>query len=418
MKIIEIGTGYTSIPAKMGAATEIVVEELTRAMLQQNQDVIILDIKDKNRMKSELPIEEVYMPQFFSTGAVVKLGVFHKVKRVLYSLSLAIKLRKIIMRSNEHLYLHFHNQYNLYFFLKLCSDKIRQKVTIGYTVHSYIWFGKWDDIKDTIRKRYFQEIYCCQKADRLFVLNDIVAKMLTEHYQVNPENIIQVINGVNTNVYNENVVDKKTLESLRDRYGLKDKKVIFQVGSVCDRKNQLGSLELLLPIMKRDTSIAFAYAGGIIDEAYALSIYEKAKAHGVADRVVYFGEVAPGATLNQLYALADVCLMNSKSEAFALVIAEALSVPRPIFINETIMQSLIFLADNLGNGIIKIDDDFENNVLQILMNNSFASELKQKGRAFIEREYSWKVAAKMYVDAFASKQYSNTKVLVDTENDI
>ena len=33
MKIYEIGTGYTSIPAKMGAATEIVVEELTKSFI-------------------------------------------------------------------------------------------------------------------------------------------------------------------------------------------------------------------------------------------------------------------------------------------------------------------------------------------------------------------------------------------------
>ena len=31
MKIIEVGTGYTSIPANMGAATEIVVEELVKS---------------------------------------------------------------------------------------------------------------------------------------------------------------------------------------------------------------------------------------------------------------------------------------------------------------------------------------------------------------------------------------------------
>ena len=32
MKIFEIGTGYTSVPARMGAATEIVVAELTTSM--------------------------------------------------------------------------------------------------------------------------------------------------------------------------------------------------------------------------------------------------------------------------------------------------------------------------------------------------------------------------------------------------
>ena len=41
MKIYELGTGYTSIPAKVAAATESVVEELTKAFLQMNIDVIL-----------------------------------------------------------------------------------------------------------------------------------------------------------------------------------------------------------------------------------------------------------------------------------------------------------------------------------------------------------------------------------------
>ena len=157
MKIFEIGTGYTSIPAQMGAATEIVVEELTRAMLWLGVDVTILDIKDKNRQSSDLPIEEIYMPQMFSTGSVVKLGIVHKIKRVLYSIMLTQKLKRTIKHSEEQIYLHFHNQYNLYFFLKLTSKEIRKRVTIGYTVHSHVWFGEWESIKDIIRRRYFQD---------------------------------------------------------------------------------------------------------------------------------------------------------------------------------------------------------------------------------------------------------------------
>ena len=45
MKLYEIGTGYTPIPAQMGAATEIVVEGLTRAFQKLNVPVEIIDIK-------------------------------------------------------------------------------------------------------------------------------------------------------------------------------------------------------------------------------------------------------------------------------------------------------------------------------------------------------------------------------------
>lgn len=400
MKIFEIGTGYTSIPARMGAATEIVVAELTTSMQKLGQDVTIVDIKDKNRMATQLPITEVYMPQFFSSTDT-KLGILHKLKRVLYSISLTRKLHLLICRNREEqIMLHFHNQYNLFFFLKLTPKSLLKNVTIGYTVHSYIWFGKWEEVKDTIAKRYFQEVYCCQYADKVFVLNNIVAHMLTEYYQVKPERIIPVINGVNVDVYNDEAADKFVVNSLRDKYGLSGKRVVFQVGSVCDRKNQLGTLKLLLPIMKRQNEIAFIYAGGIIDTEYAAHIQQFAEQAGVKDRVLYMGEVTPGKQLNELYALADVAFMNSKSEAFALVIAEALAARKPIFICDTIMHSLFFWGEKEGEGIIRVKDSFETDFERLFADKAYYKEMQERGRNFIVNEYSWDVAAKIYIDNF------------------
>lgn len=400
MKIFEIGTGYTSIPARMGAATEIVVAELTTSMQKLGKDVTIVDIKDKNRMPTRLPITEAYMPQFFSSTDT-RLGIVHKLKRVLYSISLTSKLHSLIRRNlGERIMLHFHNQYNLFFFLKLTPKSLLENVTIGYTVHSYIWFGKWEEVKDIIVKRYFQEIYCCQHADKVFVLNDIVGQMLIEHYQVKPEHIIPVINGVNVDVYNDETADKLTVHSLRNKYGLIGKRVVFQVGSVCDRKNQLGTLKLLLPMMKRQNDIAFIYAGGVIDTEYATNIQQLAEQEGVKDRVLYVGEVAPGKQLNELYALADVAFMNSKSEAFALVIAEALAARKPIFICETIMHSLFFLREKEGEGIIRVKSSFETDFERLFADKAYYKEMQERGRNFIVNEYSWDVAAKIYTDNF------------------
>lgn len=400
MKIFEIGTGYTSIPARMGAATEIVVAELTNSMIKLGKDVTIIDIMDKNRMNTTLPIHEVYMPQFFSSTDT-KLGIVHKLKRVFYSMSLTKTLHKIIRQNkDEKVILHFHNQYNLFFFLKLTPKRMLKNVTIGYTVHSYIWFGKWEEIKDTVSKRYFQEVYCCQNADKVFVLNDIVRDMLVKHYNVDPSRIISVINGVNVDVYNDEVADENEVNTLRQKYNLIGKKVVFQVGSICDRKNQLGTLKLLLPLMKRCDDIVFIYAGGIIDPDYANKIQSIVRKEHLEKRVLYMGEVAPGKQLNNLYALSDVAFMNSKSEAFALVIAEALAARKPIFICEDIMKSLVFLKKNEGEGIICIKNSFEKDFENLLNDKDYYKCMQEKGRNFIVKEFSWDIAAKLYLKSF------------------
>mgnify|MGYP005881011739 FL=1 len=400
MKIFEIGTGYTSIPAQIGAATEIVVAELTTSMRKLGQDVTIIDIKDENRMPTELPITEAYMPQFFSSTDT-KLGVVHKLKRVLYSISLTRKLHSLIRQyKGEQIMLHFHNQYNLFFFLKLSPKSILKNVTIGYTVHSYIWFGKWEEVKDIIAKRYFQEVYCCQHADKVFVLNSIVSQMLVEHYQVDAKCIVPVINGVNVDTYNNEAANEKNVNDLRQKYHLEDKRVVFQVGSVCDRKNQLGTLKLLLPLMKKNKDIAFIYAGGVIDPKYAETIQTLATEKGVKDRVLYMGEVSPGKQLNELYALADVAFMNSKSEAFALVIAEALAARKPIFICDEIMRSL-FWGEKEGEGIIRVKDTFETDLERLFTDKTYYKEMQERGRNFIVNEFSWDVAAKIYLENFS-----------------
>jgi len=399
MKIFEIGTGYTSIPPRMGAATELVVQELTTSFLKLKQDVTIVDIKDKNRLQTDLPIEEVYMPQFFSSTDT-SLGIVHKLKRVLYSISLTYKLHRLIKKEKgKKIVLHFHNQYNLFFFYKLTPKRLLKNVTIAYTVHSYIWFGKWEDIKDTASKRYFQEIYCCQHADKVCVLNEIVSKMLVDHYDVNPNNIVKVINGVNTDVYNS---DNTAVEigDVRRKYNLDGKKVMFQVGSVCDRKNQLGSIQLLLPLLKEDNSFVYMFAGGIIDQAYLDNIYSFAKENNIDGQVIYAGEVTPGKELNFLYSTADCTIMNSKSEAFALVIAESLSAKRPIFINPTIMSSLAFLGKKEGHGIIRIKDSFIADLKRLLTDKEYYKDMQEKGRQFIVDEFSWDVAARQYLKTF------------------
>ena len=106
MKIYEIGTGYTPIPAQMGAATEIVVEELTRSLIKRGEDAEIIDISAQKRAECELPISEVKVPGKFTTTDV-SLGIMHKLKRVVYSVSLAMRIKQILKRRRMTLFFIF-----------------------------------------------------------------------------------------------------------------------------------------------------------------------------------------------------------------------------------------------------------------------------------------------------------------------
>lgn len=385
MKIYEIGTGYTPIPAKMGAATEIVVEELTKSFMKLNQDVVLIDIAAENRLPNNLPIREVKVPRFFS-NTDVQLGIVHKLKRVVYSLALARTLKKIIKGSSEDLLLHFHNQYNMFFFMKVCGQKYRKNVKIAYTVHSYIWPKEWNEIEETVKKRYFQEIECVKNADYVLVLNDKTKEHFTEHLGVDPSRIFKVKNGVNVDTYHpcSEIEDKKFKESI----GIGGKRFLFQVGSVCDRKNQLGAVEMLTDYLKQHPDVLYMYAGGIIDTEYQESIKKYSEDNGIQNQVVYAGELAPGVELNKYYSAANASIFPSKLESFGLVIIESISAGT----NVLLAENLLF---DLENGYMVYNSESE---LYRYMDNLFSDKkITEAGREEVINKYSWDAVAKEHL---------------------
>ena len=389
MKIYEIGTGYTPIPAQMGAATEIVVEELTRSLINIGENAEILDIKAEKRAETNLPIKEISVPKMF-TKTDVSLGIMHKLKRVVYSLSLASALKKLIKKSNEKIVLHFHNQYNMFFFLKLVPKKLREKVTTAYTVHSYIWGTEWEEIKDTVKKRYFQEIFCVQNADLVFVLNDITTDHFVNHLGVDKAKIKKVINGVNTTTYSKK--SDEQVENLKEKLGLANKKIISQVGSVCDRKNQLGTVLMLTEYLKKNKDVVYMYAGGIIDAEYQQHIINVAKNNGIENQVVYAGELSPGNELSLYYAISDLSVFTSQLESFGLVVIEAIAAEKTVVVANKLMFDL-----NTGYEVYQTKDEFVEKVDAIL--NGY----ENNGRQEVIDKYDWDVVAKDHAKLYRLK---------------
>ena len=138
MKIYEIATGYTPVPARMGAATEIVVEELVKAFEKLNEKVILVDIQNESGNHGCNAVIEVPVPAKYRTTDI-SLGLMHKLKRVIYSVSLAKTLKKELKSiKDDKCVLHFHNQYNCFFFFNayilndiFSSQFIKHKYLVG-----------------------------------------------------------------------------------------------------------------------------------------------------------------------------------------------------------------------------------------------------------------------------------------------
>lgn len=392
MKIYEIATGYTPVPAVIAAATESIVEELTKAFMDMEQEVEILDVSTKNRAENMLPITEVKCPSLI-TQSDVQLGIMHKLKRVTYSVCLAFKLKKILKKTQEKIVLHFHNQYNMFFFLKIVPEKLRKKAIIAYTNHNGWWSLPWNESKEILTKRYFQEIESMQQADIVFVLNERMKNTVCEGLKISPEKVIKIDNGVNVDIYYP--LEKSEKESLKKRFSIEDKELILQVGSVNENKGQKRAIELLLPILKNNPSVVYGFAGEIVSGEYYQQVLDFANENDVENQVIYLGGFAPGKEMNEVYNMATATIFLSKYESFGLVCVESISSGVPVFV-------LSDLLLNFGQGSVLFSkDNFEKNFTDYFENKDTEKEnLSVKGRENAIENYTWKSIATQYKDTF------------------
>ncbi|GHT70821.1 hypothetical protein FACS1894155_08050 [Bacteroidia bacterium] len=387
MRIFEIATGFTPIPAKIGAATEIVVQNLANNLSQKNE-VILIDVQSKNREGIDCPIYEIGMPQWLMNPGSF-LSIRHKLKRALYSVKLALRVKKIIREEPAGAVFHFHNQYNFAFTHWWCSSikKKKTETRFVYTLHTPLWSESADKIRQSAKKKYFLEIYSIRHADRVIALNPNAGKNIRSYFKNKPDNIIVIPNGVNTEVYHP----EPTL--------LKDKPLNFiSVGSVCDRKNQLQTIQLLHPILTEKQS-RFSFAGAIADSEYMKEIEQYIHNNHLENRITYLGEKSPGKDLNEIYNSGSIYISQSKSEAFSLVVLEAMSAGLPVLLSEDFRSSLQGTPPSEAIIFCKSNEDFYRVINSFYPDTKKLNELSSSARKYIEEHFSWKQIADLYEKA-------------------
>ena len=385
MEIFEIATGFTPLPAKIGAATEIVVENLIKNFDAEN-DVVLIDVHNEDRTGIDCVVKEIKMPRRLMkpTGF---MSVKHKLKRILYSIKLAFVIKKLQKQKSNAVF-HFHNQYNFAFSYAwtFLFRKKRQTNTWVYTVHSNLWF---DEKKNKPRKKHYLEIYSIQRADIIICLNPTLAKNIENYFDYSLKGKMEIIpHGVNDTVYCPNPAKKRN-KPLR----------FINVGSVYHGKNQLESLKILTPFLKSG-ECDFYFIGANVEPAYLDEINAYTESHGIEQNVRYLGEISPGEELNKIYNTADVYLSNSKSEAFGLVALEALATGLPALLSPIFEISLGALPKSEAVHFCNDENEFRTMIEVLLNDNDELQRLSTVGRQYTETYFSWKQIALQHEKIF------------------
>ena len=231
-----------------------------------------------------------------------------------------------------------------------------------------------------------------KRADQSFVLNADAISLITEHVGVDASKLTLIANGVDAEAYRP--CRSSEVADLASSLGLVDMDCIIQVGSVCDRKNQMGALKMIAPLMKERKNLAYIYAGGVIDQEYQDSLTAFAVDNGISERVVYLGELKPGKELNRYYNLAKCSLFATKAEAFSLVVIEAMASGQPVFVDSSLKVDL--------DGVERYSDgdELRRKISRILDDEAERERIAAAARATVLEKYSWDKVAVDYVRAF------------------
>jgi glycosyltransferase involved in cell wall biosynthesis len=167
-----------------------------------------------------------------------------------------------------------------------------------------------------------------RKADKIITVSYSMKEFL-ESLGYPKEKINVVYNGIDTEKYSLKNVNWELVEKLRERYKIKDEKVIFFIGRLTWVKGVANLIRAMPEVLKSFPNVKLVILGK--GESYTDLIQLK-QSLGIGDKVEIRSEWVSEEERIAHYALADVCVFPSISEPFGIVSLEAMSMERPVVV--------------------------------------------------------------------------------------
>ena len=204
---------------------------------------------------------------------------------------------------------------------------------------------------------------------------------LVQHESIPQEKITLVPNAIDLRRFSPGTV---TRHAARISLGLpQDVPVIAGVGRLNSQKNFSLFLEIAALLAPKFPEARFLLAG---EGPEVSMLREKARALGLADRVVFAGYVAD---TRRAYVAADVLLMPSRFEGLPMTLLESMAMGLPV-----VASKLDGIAEVIADGregfLVDAGDAaaFANGISRLLESPPLASEIATNARAKIEAGFS------------------------------
>lgn len=202
-------------------------------------------------------------------------------------------------------------------------------------------------------------------------------------------------NGVDLNEY-KNLPSKG---SFKKKFSfLQDKKYILFLGRICFKKG----LDLLVNSFSKlvkDYNDLFLVVAGPNDENYKSVIENKLKELGILDKV-FFPGILYGKDKLSAFVDAELFVLSSYSENFALAAIEAMACYTPVIISNKVGTYKEVKDYNAGIVVDLNVDSLCNGIKTLLDNPDLCKTIAMNGRKLVENEYEINKVADMMINAY------------------
>ena len=170
------------------------------------------------------------------------------------------------------------------------------------------------------------EIELAQTATRIITVSDYMRHEVQSFFDVNPDKIRVIPNGVNTAAFDEQRERDNTVE--RQLYAQPDEQIVFHIGRLVHEKGASVLIEAIPFVLNAFPQARFVIAGrGPLFEQLKL----RAAALHIGDKVIFPGFVTDEEAV-RMFCIADVAVFPSLYEPFGLVALEAMAARTPLVV--------------------------------------------------------------------------------------
>ncbi len=276
-----------------------------------------------------------------------------------------------------------------------------RKAKLIVTIHD-LYFLKYPDMvgRDVIEDHRRLSTNYLIKVRKIITVSDNSKKDIIELFDVNPEKITVIYEGVDDifRVVNEDT----SLENVRKKYRLPHEFILF-IGTISPRKNPGGLIESISILRKRglkDISLIMIGPEGFKAGEVLRLIYER----NIEDSVRHIGYV-PYEDMPYIYNMASLLVYPSLYEGFGLPPLEAMACGVPV-----IASNISSIPEILGDAALLVDPynpgEIADYIEKILNDESLRSSHIEKGLKKAA-SYSWEDTAKKVLKVYEEIKENN-----------